>query len=156
MLEIDIPGHGKLCLKYIVSDYNGTLACDGKLFPEINPLLRKLSADLEIHVITADTFGIAEKQLSDLPVKLVVLPQENQDHGKLDYIRKLGASSVASLGNGRNDKLMLKESALGICLLQAEGSNVLSLMESDIVCKSAKDALELFLNPKRLIATLRK
>ncbi|MBT3312250.1 MAG: ATPase P [Desulfobacterales bacterium] len=156
MLEIDIPGHGRLCLKYIVSDYNGTLACDGKLFPEIDPLLRKLSADLEIHVITADTFGIAEKQLSDLPVKLVVLPQENQDHGKLDYIKKLGASSVASLGNGRNDKLMLKESALGICLLQAEGSNVLSLMESDIVCKSAKDALELFLNPKRLIATLRK
>jgi len=156
MLEVDIPGHDKLCLKYIVSDYNGTLACDGKLLPEISPLLRKLSADLEIHVITADTFGIAEKQLSDLPVKLVVLSQENQDHGKLEYIKKLGASSVASLGNGRNDRLMLKESALGICLLQAEGSNVLSLLESDIVCKSANDALELFQNPKRLIATLRK
>jgi len=156
MLEVDIPGHDKLCLKYIVSDYNGTLACDGKLLPEISPLLRKLSADLEIHVITADTFGIAEKQLSDLPVKLVVLSQENQDHGKLKYIKKLGASSVASLGNGRNDRLMLKESALGICLLQAEGSNVLSLLESDIVCKSANDALELFQNPKRLIATLRK
>ncbi len=156
MIEINIPGHGKLCLKYIVSDYNGTLACDGKLLPEIDPLIRKLSTGIEIHVITADTFGIAEKQLSGLPVKLVILPQENQDNGKLDYIKKLGVSSVVSLGNGRNDKLMLKESALGICLLQTEGSNVMSLMESDIVCKSAKDALELLLNPKRLIATLRK
>ncbi len=156
MIEINIPGHGNLSLKYIVSDYNGTLACDGKLFPEIDPLIRKLSADLEIHVITADTFGIAKKQLSDLPVKLAILPQHNQDQGKLDYIKKLGVSSVISLGNGRNDKLMLRESALGICLLQAEGSNVQSLLESDIVCRSAKDALELFLNPKRLIATLRK
>ena len=156
MIEINIPGHGKLSLKYIVSDYNGTLACDGILFPEIVPIIRKLSSDLEIHVITADTFGIAAKHLSELPVKLVILSQDNQDKGKLDYINNLGASSVVSLGNGRNDMLMLRESALGICLIQAEGSSVRSLFEADIVCNSAKDALELFLNPKRLVATLRK
>ena len=60
------------------------------------------------------------------------------------------------IGNGRNDSLMLKEAALGICLIQAEGANVVSLLNADIACKSAKDALELLLNPKRLIATLRK
>ncbi len=31
MIEIDIPGCGELRLRFLVADYNGTLACDGIL-----------------------------------------------------------------------------------------------------------------------------
>mgnify|MGYP003423349294 CR=1 FL=1 len=156
MIEIDIPGFGKMSLRYLVCDYNGTLACDGLILPEIIPLIGRLSRDMKIYIVTADTFGITRKCLSDLPVNLTILSQNGQDTGKLAFIKKLGAEMTVCIGNGRNDSLMLKEAALGICLIQAEGANVVSLLNADIACKSAKDALELLLNPKRLIATLRK
>ncbi len=156
MIEIEIPGFGKMVLKHLVCDYNGTLACDGIMLPEIAPLVRKLSKIVKIHIVTADTFGIARKFLSELPCHLTVLPQENQDAGKRAFIEKLGTVNTVAVGNGRNDSLMLKEAALGICLIQGEGANVTTLLNADIVCTSAKDAFELLLNPKRLVATLRK
>ena len=156
MIEIDIPGFGKMSLQYLVCDYNGTLACDGVILPEIIPLIGKLSSEMKIHIVTADTFGIARKCLSELPVNLTILSQNGQDTAKQALIKKLGAEATVCIGNGRNDSLMLKEAALGICVIQAEGANIVSLLNADITCKSAKDAFELLLNPKRLIATLRK
>lgn len=155
MLEINIPGRGELRLRYLVADYNGTLACDGTLIPEVIPLLRALSTDLELHVVTADTFGEAAQNLQMLPVKLTVLPLDRQDQAKADYLKRLGARSTVCLGNGRNDVLMLRDAALGICITEAEGACVQTLQAADIVCRSARDALNLLLNPKRLIATLR-
>lgn len=155
MLNIDIPGRGALRLQWLISDYNGTLACDGILIPEVVPLIHALSENVEIHVVTADTFGLAEEQCSRLPVKLTILPVEHQDQGKLDYVRELGAEAAVCVGNGRNDRLMLREAALGICLAEREGACVQTLLEADVVCGSARDALDLLLNPKRLIATLR-
>jgi len=155
MIEIDIPGSGELCLRFLVTDYNGTLACDGILIPEVIPLIRALSTSLEIHIVTADTFGHAAENLRILPVKLKILPPDNQDQGKADYLRQLGAQSAVCIGNGRNDLLMLRDAALGICVTEAEGTCIQTLQAADIVCRYAKDALNLLLNPKRLIATLR-
>jgi soluble P-type ATPase len=155
MIAIDIPGHGELGLCAMVCDYNGTLARDGVLIPETAPLIRKLSTDLEIHVVTADTFGLAAENLRPLPVTLTILPPGRQDKAKADYVTQLGARSTVCLGNGRNDMLMLKDAALGICLVEAEGACVHTLKAADVVCRSAGDALSLLLNPKRLVATLR-
>ena len=155
MLEINIPGGGRLRLRFLVADYNGTLACDGNLIPEVIPLLRSLATELEVHIVTADTFGTAPDNLRALPVKLMVLPLERQDQEKANYIGQLGAQATVCLGNGRNDILMLKEAALGICVTESEGACVQALQAADIVCRSAQDALNLLLNPKRLIATLR-
>ena len=155
MIEIDIPGCGELRLRFLVADYNGTLACDGILIPEVIPLIRALSTNLEIHIVTADTFGHAVENLRILPVKLKILPPDSQDQGKADYLRQLGAQSAVCMGNGRNDLLMLRDAALGICVTEDEGACIQTLQAADIVCRYAKDALNLLLNPKRLIATLR-
>lgn len=155
MLEINILGRSELRLRFLVTDYNGTLACDGTLIPEVIPLIRALSTDLEVHVVTADTFGVVANNVRILPVKLTILPLDRQDQGKADYLRQLGAQSTVCLGNGRNDILMLRDAALGICVTETEGACVQTLQAADIVCRSAKDALNLLLNPKRLIATLR-
>lgn len=155
MIEINIPGWGELRLHFLVTDYNGTLACDGILIPEVIPLIRALSTNLEIHIVTADTFGHAAQNLQILPVKLKILPPDSQDQGKADYLRQLGAQSAVCMGNGRNDLLMLRDAALGICVTEAEGACIQTLQAADIVCRYAKDALNLLLNPKRLIATLR-
>ncbi|MDR4504720.1 MAG: hypothetical protein MRK01_08015 [Candidatus Scalindua sp.] len=156
MIEIDIPGFRKMALGHLVCDYNGTLACDGTILSEVIPLVRRLSRIMKIHIVTADTFGTARNSVSGLPVCLSILPQENQDECKRAFVEKLGAMTTVCVGNGRNDRLMLKEAALGICLIQAEGACVTTLLCADIVSTSAREALELLLNPKRLIATLRK
>jgi soluble P-type ATPase len=155
MLEIDIPGGTTLKLQYLVSDYNGTLACDGHLLDGLDGLLRDVAKILDIHVVTADTFGIAKKSLEGLPVRLTILPPGNQTEQKADYVRTLGPQETVTLGNGRNDLVMLREAALGVCVMEGEGACVESLLASKIVCRSAHDALQLLLRPQRLIATLR-
>jgi soluble P-type ATPase len=155
MWTLQIPGWKKLQIEYLVFDYNGTLAVDGKKLPGVDSLLQELVHFFEIHVVTADTFGLAAKELENLPCTLKILPKENQAEAKQQYIQKLGAEKTVAIGNGRNDHLMLKEAALGIVLLQEEGAAYDTLAAADVVCREITDALQLFLNPKRLIATLR-
>ena len=155
MLEVDIPGRGKLSASYLISDYNGTLAYDGQLIEGVSALITKVARHLEIHVVTADTFGQAAENLRALPVTLTILPAGDQDQQKAQHVRQLGAEGTVSLGNGRNDLLMLREAALGICIIEAEGVCTQSLHAADVACRSATEALSLLLSPKRLIATLR-
>jgi soluble P-type ATPase len=75
--------------------------------------------------------------------------------GKLKYIQQLGPDGVACIGNGRNDRLMLKEAALGIAVLQEEGAATQTLMAADVVAPSILAALDLLIHPLRLVATLR-
>ena len=155
MWLLDIPGWKKLEIRFLVFDYNGTLAVDGKLLPEPATKLKQLAGIFEIHVVTADTFGLAAEQLKGLPCTLKILPKENQAEAKQAYVQALGAAKVAAIGNGRNDRLMLKAASLGIALVQAEGAAVATVNNADVVCTQAVDALDLFLNPQRLTATLR-
>jgi P-type E1-E2 ATPase len=155
MISIDIPGFHKLELLHLVSDYNGTLAVDGELLPGVADLLASLAPTIKIHVITADTFGLARAQLADLPVELIIAPAESQADTKLQFVTDLGAETVVAIGNGRNDRKMLKAAAVGIALIQHEGGSAQSIANADLVCYSVIDALNLLRNPKRLIATLR-
>ena len=155
MFKIDIPGFKKLQLEHIVLDYNGTIACDGKLLPGVQERLIVLAAELHIHVLTADTFGKAQSQLEGIPCEFFVLAKKNQDSGKLDYVKELGADHTVCIGNGRNDRLMLKAAALGIAVVLDEGASAAALMSADVVCTGILSALDLLRNPLRLVATLR-
>jgi soluble P-type ATPase len=155
MIDIDIPGFQKTALRHLVLDFNGTLAIDGGLQPGVADLLRRLAAQLTIHVITADTFGRVREEMSGLPVEVAILPPGAQDLAKERYVRELGAKDVCAMGNGRNDRLMLAVAALGICLLQKEGAAAAALTAADVVSTDIRDALGLLLHPLRLTATLR-
>lgn len=154
-MRIKIPGYGTLELKYLVMDYNGTLAVDGVVVKGVEQAFDMLAADLELHVITADTFGVAAENLNNMPCRLSVLPPGDQAAAKLDYIDRLGAESTVAIGNGRNDRLMLAKAALGICVILEEGAAVETINSADVICPSVLSALGLLLNPLRLTATLR-
>lgn len=155
MILIDIPGYRRLELAHLVLDYNGTLAVDGRLLKGVADALRELSTRLAVHVITADTFGLAAAELQGLPVSLVIAPSAGQDQAKLDFISRLGPEQVVAIGNGRNDRLLLEAATLGIAVVQAEGAAVETLQAADVVCTRILDALALLREPRRLIATLR-
>jgi P-type E1-E2 ATPase len=155
MIEVNIPGHGPLSLDYLVLDHNGTLAVDGILASGVRECLEKLSEELTIFVVTADTFGKARAQLENIPCELTILPPGNQDRSKLAFVEKLGSDRTVCIGNGRNDALMLETAALGIAVVLTEGAAVTTLNSADVVCMGIVPALELLLNPLRLTATLR-
>lgn len=155
MLEINIPGYKILRFEHLVLDYNGTIACDGMLIDGVNYRLLMLSKDLSIHVLTADTFGGAQSGLVDVPCKLSILPVDDQDKSKLEYIQRLGPDTTVCIGNGRNDRLMLKEALLGIAVILDECAARETLDAADLVCTNICSALDLLLNPLRLVATLR-
>lgn len=155
MIEIDIPGYRTLTLEDIVFDYNGTLAVDGEVIPGVKEALRSLAERLTIHILTADTFGKVKSQLSDLPCKITILPENEQDIGKRNFVQSLGVGRTVAVGNGRNDRLMLQASALGIAVILGEGASAQTLGMADVVCTSILEALALLDNPLRLVATLR-
>ncbi|BBO72213.1 hypothetical protein DSCA_61430 [Desulfosarcina alkanivorans] len=155
MLSTAIPGFGELALEHLVLDYNGTLAVDGVLLPGVKAALNAIAEHLTVHVVTADTFGKAADGLDGVHCQLTVLPPGRQDQAKVNFVNRLGAERTASIGNGRNDSLMLAASALGIIVILAEGASAISLNAADIVCTDIVSALELLGHPLRLTATLR-
>lgn len=155
MLNLNIPGGQALQLTHLVLDFNGTLALDGRLLPDIRPRLSALSDALSIHVLTGDIHGTAGQQLADIPCTLEILPTERQMEAKLKYIQSLDQRQVVAIGNGRNDQGMLAEAAVGIALIEAEGAAVTTLCSADLVCRHIGDALDLLIHPLRLIASLR-
>ena len=155
MIEIDIPGWKKLRLEFLVLDLNGTLAVDGQLLPGVPERLGKLAGKLNIHVLTADTFGRAGETLADLPCELTILPAGQQDRAKRDHVRRLGEGRTAAVGNGRNDRLMLEEAVLGMAVIQGEGAAAEILPAADVVLTDINAALDLLLHPLRLTAALR-
>ena len=150
MIEIRVPGFGDLSLSHLVCDYNGTLALDGALLPGVADVLRDLAADMQIHVVTADTFGQASSQLSGLPLRLTIIPSASPVDVKLAYVSRLGADGVVAVGNGRNDVEMLKAARVGIALMQGEGGAAAALVAADIVARSILDALGLLCAPAAL------
>lgn len=155
MIDVDIPDFGFIQLEHLVMDYNGTLAVDGIFIPGVKEKLRLLAKKLNPHIITADTFGKIKEQAKGLPLIVVVAGKDDQAGEKLRYVQKLGVEKTVAIGNGRNDRLMLKAARLGITCLQAEGTASETMREADVVVKEINDAFDLLLNPLRLKATLR-
>ena len=156
MLTLEIPGHKTITAEHLVLDYNGTLAVDGRMIDGVAQLLKELSKQVSIHVLTADTFGSVKENVGTLNFKLLIMNQLEQDIAKETYILSLGKESVIAIGNGMNDVLMLDKAGLSIMIVQAEGACAKLFGVSDIVCTSVIDALGLLLNPLRVVATLRK
>jgi soluble P-type ATPase len=156
MIQIEFPGRKKkLQIDHLVLDFNGTLALDGKILPGVAENLCRLAKVVKVHIVTAGTFGGVEEQVAGIPCVLKVLSGPGQTRQKARYVKHLGAGRTACVGNGRNDRDMLRRAALGILVVQEEGASAESLIAAEVVCRDIASALGLLLNPLRLKATLR-
>lgn len=164
MIELTIPGRGdplagsgqSLKIEHLVMDVNGTLAVDGHLIEGVAKRIGSLRDRLQIHLLTADTHGrqVVIDQLLNLEATRIRGGHEAEQ--KAAYVRSLGAESVIAIGQGANDALMLREAALGICVMSVEGLAVEALSAADLLMPDILHALDLFEKPLRLIASLRK
>ncbi len=156
MIELNIPGQGVIQLEHLVSDVNGTLAIDGQLAEGLPRLLTSLRDRLQIHLLTADTHHRQDQIDQQLDIQAVRIQPGDESAQKAEYVRHLGPASVIAFGQGANDAGMLKQAAIGVCILSAEGAAVDALLAADVVVPDIYTALELLQKPLRLVATLRK
>jgi soluble P-type ATPase len=156
MIRMDIKGFGKADISHIVLDYNGTLALDGKVMPGVLERLEELAMNANVHVITADTFGIVRSELKGANASVRVLSGGDEGLEKLDFLEGLGPDGCIAIGNGRNDELMVEGARIGMCIMGREGCSPRTLASSDAVFQDIIDALDAILNEKRLVATLRR
>jgi len=156
VLRLDVPGLRHFELRYLVLDVNGTLALDGKLLPGIAERLNGLRSTFEIHLLTADTHGGLAAISAELGLPGTRLRAGGEAEQKAAFVRTLAVDSVVAIGNGANDVGMLREAALGVAVLGPEGLAVRLLEHADVLAGSPTEALDLLLQPKRLIATLRR
>ena len=154
MISIDIPGWENITIDNIVLDLNGTIATDGKISLDVKEKIKALSQKAKVYILTADTQGTAGDESKEIGIELVKIPGEDSKNKKFEFLKTLNLEKTVAIGNGNNDQLILKEAALGIAILGDEGVSGLALKNAEILVKSISDALDLFLKPKRLIATL--
>ena len=156
MIEISIPGRGTLQLEHLVSDVNGTLAVDGVLMDGLAQRIASVRDRITVHLLTADTHGkqaVIDQQLNLTATRLT---GGNEQEQKRAYVKKLGSEKVIAIGQGANDAAMLKEAALGICVMSQEGAAVETLLSADMVVPNIFAAFDLLDKPLRITATLRK
>ncbi|WP_373482626.1 HAD family hydrolase [Acetobacterium sp.] len=155
MINLKIPGHEPITVAHVTFDYNGTLAVDGFLVTGLKERLVALAKLVEVHILTADTFGLVRAQCQDLPVTIEIFSKDNISKKKKAYVEKIGGETNIAIGNGNNDREMFEESRLSIVVMGKEGCCVKSLLAADIVVNNPLDALDLLLNTDRMVATLR-
>jgi soluble P-type ATPase len=149
-----IPGHADLEIKTLILDLNGTLSVGGVVPDGVKQRLELLKAKgFQVIFFTGNTRNDADELAADLGIEWR-LAKNAEDKKQLAL--QLEPESCASIGNGLIDLELMKAVKLRIVTLQAEGVHVQTLLNSDIVIPSINDALDLFIDEQRLIATLRK
>lgn len=156
MIKIEAPGQDTLEIDNIVFDLNGTLTVDGRIHPKAKDKINLLAKRASIYVMTADTRGDSQDVLRKVKAEIVLIDGPNTGKAKIDFVRKIGHKRTAVVGNGYNDRLMVSEASLGICILGREGASSETLQNSNVVFPSILDALDFLLKPLRQEATLRR
>ena len=156
MIEIEIPGRGTYRLRHLVLDVNGTIAVEGQLVEGVAGRVAELRRSIEVHMLTADTRGRQQAIDAQLGMQAARITPQDEAAQKASFVRELGGETVCAVGNGANDALMLREAKLAIAVLGAEGLAVETLNAADVVVPHVNAALDLLLNPLRLVATLRR
>jgi soluble P-type ATPase len=157
-IAIDIPGSGKRHIRIVVSDYTGTHSFGGVIEPAVKRRLKDLVALVDLHIVTADSFGTAERELAGIAVPYM-LQTGSHDVEKAAYVSQFDLQHVAAFGNGNNDRLMLKAvkegGGLAIAVDNGEGCAMDAMRHADVFVVGAANAIDLLLDPVRLKATLR-
>lgn len=157
MKEIDIPNYGKLIIKNIIFDLNGTLQFKGKISEAVVNKIEQLKEFYNIYLLSADTRGNLKELAKKLNVSYIKINPKKitEAEAKNNELIKLNKDNTIVVGNGNNDALMLKNAVISITVLGEEGATVKSILNSDVVVPNPISALDFLLDEKIMSGTLR-
>jgi len=152
----EIPNYKRLEIENILLDINGTIQFNGKISEELKQKIMELKQKFQIILISADTRGNLKEIASELDLNYEKLTENRSEREQKEKIvEKYNKESTIAIGNGNNDELMLKKAALGIAIIGSEGVSIKAITSADIIVTNPIDAIDLILDEKKLIATLR-
>jgi soluble P-type ATPase len=151
-LTIDIPGRPLLEIEHLLLDLNGTLTNRGALIDGVGDRLARIEQRVRLHALSADTFGRLDELAGELRISARRISSGAE---KREFLEALGPPGCAAIGNGTNDVSMLHGAALGIAVIGPEGASMAALTAADVVCRSILEALDLLLDERAMVATLR-
>ena len=89
---VSMPGRGRLVLRHLVLDLNGTIAFDGAVLPGVIERVHRLGSRLEVHLATADTRGRGAATAAVLGATLQPVASGQEAEQKRELVRRLGAA----------------------------------------------------------------
>jgi soluble P-type ATPase len=149
VISILRPGEEPLEIDYILVDFEGTLAADGRVHPKAKDKLNLLSKRVKIFVLTTGDKEKVRQVLRNVRAEVLDVREGDARRGKMAVLERLGPEKAAAVGNGVDDVSMFKEAALGIAVLTREGISSELIGEADLVFMNIVDALDFFLKPLR-------
>lgn len=148
-----IPNLNTIEINTIVLDLNGTLSIHGKIPKGAKERISKLKKlGFTIVLFSGDQRGTLESLCSKMKIDFKKASSSNE---KEKLFLTYDKEKTAAIGNARIDIGTFKNAKLAIATLQSEGIHTDILKHVDILVPSINDALDLFINPDSLIATLR-
>ncbi|HNB52278.1 MAG TPA: hypothetical protein PK530_10065 [Anaerolineales bacterium] len=131
------------------------MTLDGRLQEELFRPLLGLRDRLGVHLITRDAYRQQDALDFRLGMVAVRIQPGEEARQKRAFVESLGAGVVV-IGQGADDAEMMQAAELGICVLSPEGVATPTLLAADLVVPDTLRALQLLMNPLRILNTLRK
>jgi soluble P-type ATPase len=153
-MEFIIPNSETIKINTIVLDLNGTLSVHGRMVEGARERLEKLKKlGFKIILFSGDQRGNASVLCDELGIEF---RKAETGADKEKFFLELDTEHTAAIGNARIDIGKFKHAKLSIATLQAEGIHAGILKHVDIIVPTINDALDIFIDPNALIATLRE
>jgi len=154
MISIQRPGMESLELHFVLIDFEGTLAMDGRVHPKAKDKVNLLSKRVTVYILTKSSKGKVEETLKKMKAEILYMTEGDSSQQKLDVLQRLGPHQTAVIGNGFDDVQIMEQAGLGMCVIGKEGSSTEAVAKADLVVDSVLDALDFLLKPLRQGATL--
>ncbi len=154
MISIQRPGQPPIDIEYLLIDYEGTLASDGRVHPKAKDKINLLSKRIKIYILAKGEKDKVEERLKNVKAEVLFLTEREASGEKLGLLRKLGPERTVAIGNGMDDAPMLEEAGFSICVMGKEGACGETLKRANVVVTDILDALDFLLKPLRQKATL--
>jgi soluble P-type ATPase len=141
-------------LHFILIDFEGTLAMDGRIHPKAKDKVNLLSKRVTVYILTKSSKEKVEETLKKMKAEILYMTEGDSSQQKLDVLQRLGPHQTAVIGNGFDDVQIMEQAGLGMCVIGKEGSSPEAVAKADLVVTSVLDALDFLLKPLRQGATL--
>ena len=154
MISIQRPGMESLDIHFVLIDFEGTLAMDGRVHPKAKDKVNLLSKRATLYILTKSNREKVEETLRKMKVEILYVTEGDSSQQKLKVLQRLGPHQTAVIGNGLDDVRIMEQAGLGMCVIGKEGSSAEALAKADLVVTHVLDALDFLLKPMRQRATL--
>jgi len=154
MISIQRPGMEDLDIHFVLIDFEGTLAMDGRVHPKAKDKVNLLSKRATIYILTKSNREKVEETLRKMKAEILYVAEGDSSQQKLNVLQRLGPHQTAVIGNGLDDGQIMEQAGLGMCVIGKEGSSAEAMAKADLVVTHVLDALDFLLKPLRQRATL--